>query len=397
VGTGAPPPRPATAGPVLFLVSHSSPGGVQELWVNLADGFRGRGIDARLVALYPPAPVGGQAARDSRWTHLVGGRPGSPVTLLRMLAALVRMLRRERAAAVISAMPAANVVAAVASWLAGSRTPVIITHHSPADTHNRLLRAVDGVTGGLGAVAYIVSVSRAVADSLRRRPARYVAKSRVISNALPPDLETDLGRLAEARRGRTTGRVVIALGRLAPQKNYPMLLEAARHLKDVRIEIVGSGPDEQALKRLAQDLGVDDRVTFLGHRSRAEALELLSRADVFVQPSLFEGHSLALLEAAALGIPLVVSRVPTQVEGITASDGTVCGISVALGDDAGLAGALERVVGDADAYAHWADRARILSRANSYERMVAAYASLVAEVRGRREPGPAPASAGAVR
>jgi glycosyltransferase involved in cell wall biosynthesis len=377
----------AVGRPVVLLVSHSSPGGVQELWSNLADGLRARGFATRLLALYPPGEPGDPPGGDPRWSYVVGRRPSSPAAPIGLIAALVRFIRREKPAAIISAMPAANVMAAAASRIAATRTPVVITHHSPVDTHHRLLDAADGLSGSASSVACIVSVSHAVETSLAGRPTRYRAKSRVIRNALPPEVESQLARLAETRRGRARGRVVVALGRLAAQKNYPLLIHAAKHLRDVRIRIVGGGPDEAELKALAQVLRVTDRVEFLGPRSRAEALDLLAAADVFVQPSLFEGHSLALLEAAALGIPIIVSRVPAQVEGVTASDGTPCGIIVALGDAAGFARAIEGLLDDEQAYGSWADRARHLSRTTTYESMVSAYAHLLDEVAsGARDP-----------
>lgn len=365
---------------MVFLVSHSSPGGVQELWISLATSLKERGFATQLVALYPHSHADGTSARDERWTFLVDRRPSSIPTALGLLTALVRLFRRERPAVVLSAMPAANVAAAALSWLSRAGTPVIISHHSPVDAYNRLLDAIDSLTGSLANVARVVCVSQAVSHSLERKPAPYAAKRCVVLNALPPDVEMRLSALADARRRRPTGRVVVAAGRLSEEKNYAFLLRATALLPDVEVRIVGDGPDRSMLEALARRLGVTDRVEFLGNRTRTETLELLARGDVFVQPSLYEGHSLALLEAAGLGLPLVVSRVPAQVEGVTASDGSQCGITVELGDDAGFASAIRTFLDDPGVYKTWAARARHLSAANSYGRMVVAYSELITEI-----------------
>ena len=174
---------------------------------------------------------------------------------------------------------------------------------------NPLLNAVDGWTGSWKNVATVVCVSDAVGASLKGKPRSYLAKRRIIRNALPPRIEAHLAALASKRHHRQAkARRVVATGRLAAQKNYPVLLRAAVHMPDVQVQIVGAGPDEDMLKAMARDLAVTNRVTFLGHRPREETLELLAAGGVFVQPSLFEGHSLALIEAAKLRLPLIVSN-----------------------------------------------------------------------------------------
>jgi glycosyltransferase involved in cell wall biosynthesis len=201
----------------------------------------------------------------------------------------------------------------------------------------------------------------------------YRRKRRTIHNALPPAVERLIATLvANKGEGRAPGRKIIATGRLVPQKNYPVLIRAAEHLRDAAIEVVGSGPDEAALR----GLDVGSRVRFLGQCTREAALARLAAADVFVQPSLFEGHSLGLIEAAKFGLPLVVSNVPVQIEGVTAGDGTLCGIAVDPHDAVGLAAVLQKLLDDPDHYRYWADRARTLATWSSFETQLAAYRDL---------------------
>ncbi|WP_165356444.1 glycosyltransferase family 4 protein [Sphingosinicella sp. BN140058] len=360
-------------------MSHSSAGGAQEIWANLAEGFSERGYEVVLAALYPYRATVRESAAHLPWSYIVPKRPSGPLAAIGLLRALVARFRRDRPEIVFTAMPAANVLASIAARLAGSGTRVVTSHHSPVETHNPALNVIDGVAGSLKSVKAVVSVSNTVAASLDSKPAPYRQRRRTIHNALPPRIETLIESLAQARRPRVARtRTVVATGRLAPQKNYPLLLRAAAHLPDATFKIVGNGPEEAALKALAIELGVQGRVEFLGHRPREEAMAILADGDVFVQASLFEGHSLALVEAAKLGLPLVVSDVPVQIEGITARDGQRCGLAVSTQDPEGLAATLRRLLDDPAEYAQMAALSAKLGSEASYAAMLDAYEALVA-------------------
>lgn len=361
---------------VVFLVSHPSAGGAQEIIANLAEGFEDRGFVVRLMALYPTH----RAVRTTRltWEYVYHRRPTTPLAMLGLARAMVRFFREERPDRVFTALPAANVVAALGAWAAGQDGRVVISHHSPAETHNAVINAVDSYAGSLNSVKTVVSVSDAVAASLDRKPASYRAKRQTIHNALPPRIERHLAALARGRIGRPAGRRVVATGRLAAQKNYPMLIRAAAHMPDVTIDIIGDGPDAAALHALATQLGVTDRVNFLGFHPREDALALLAKGDVFAQVSLFEGHSLALVEAAKLALPLVVSDIPVQVEGITADDGTRCGVAVPLDDDRALASEIVALLDDPAQREHATALSARLAADATYEAMIAAYDRLAA-------------------
>ena len=100
--------------------------------------------------------------------------------------------------------------------------------------------------------------------------------------------------------------VWIAVGRLSPVKDYPTLLRAFAALSDnPRLQIVGSGNDEQSLRNLAGELGIEDRVNFVGFQRDVQSL--LSTSDAFVLSSLWEGLPVSALEAAAAVLPVVAT------------------------------------------------------------------------------------------
>jgi glycosyltransferase involved in cell wall biosynthesis len=362
---------------IVLLVSHSTSGGAQEIWANLAEGLRARGHQVMLAALYPGDSPAQELAPPATWTYAVPERPASLGAKLAMVRDLARLFDGFEADIVFTALPAANVLAPVAATLARRRVRVVTSHHSPSETYNPALNLVDGLTGSLSSVAHIVGVSEAVRRTHQGKPAAYRGKLTTIKNALPPDVEARIARLAKARLGRRTGRQAVAIGRLAEQKNYPVLIRAAVHMPDVVVRIVGDGSEGPALKALAAELGVTDRVQFLGFHPRTETLEILAGGDVFVQPSLFEGHSLALIEAAKLGMPLVVSDAQVQIEGVTGPDGALCGVVVGLHDDRSLAREILRLLDDPVHCAAAVSRATALGAAATYDAMITSYEQLM--------------------
>lgn len=133
--------------------------------------------------------------------------------------------------------------------------------------------------------------------------------------------------------------VVVATGRLAPQKGYDLLLRA--HARVVaaaphRVLVLNDGPERAALQRLASDLGVSGTVEFAG--PDVPLLPTVADADLFVLPSRHEGLPLALLEAVALGVPVVAADCAEGVR-TALDDGRVGGL-VPVEDVEALAEAL---------------------------------------------------------
>jgi colanic acid/amylovoran biosynthesis glycosyltransferase len=134
------------------------------------------------------------------------------------------------------------------------------------------------------------------------------------------------------------------VGRLAPVKAQRVLIQAcslARH--DLRLRLVGSGPDRQVLEQYAVDCGVKDRVLFEGPRNQDEVVALYRDTDIFVLASFAEGVPVVLMEAMAMEIPCVatwVNGIPELIEHETS------GVLVAPADPAALAAAVDRLAAD---------------------------------------------------
>jgi glycosyltransferase involved in cell wall biosynthesis len=200
-----------------------------------------------------------------------------------------------------------------------------------------------------------------------------------ITNGIPVErFRATPERRAAARRAlglADDALIVGCVGRLVPVKNHALLLEclphfAARHA-NLDIVLVGGGELGTMLRERAASLGVADRVLFAGERPNVT--DLLPAFDVFAQPSLSEGLSIALLEASATGLAIVATDVGGNREIV--GDGET-GLLVPSGDVDALTAALDRMLSGADlrarfgaAAAEWAERnASISAMREAYDR-----------------------------
>jgi len=182
-------------------------------------------------------------------------------------------------------------------------------------------------------------------------------KKEALAHGLPPEKLVSIGNGVElaptpvapgapenaAPADLGAGRVVLFVGRLDPQKRLDVLLDAFARLpkKDTRLAIAGTGPLLEVLRVQAAALGIEERVSFLGDRSDIAALH--GAASVFCLPSESEGLPNALLEALALGTPVVATDIAGTNE-VVRHESTA--LLVPVGDAPALALALERLLED---------------------------------------------------
>jgi glycosyltransferase involved in cell wall biosynthesis len=221
-------------------------------------------------------------------------------------------------------------------------------------------------------------------------PGRYLAgivegwgipaeRVRVIPNAVAPARRRPSREDARRALG-LAGPRILAVGRLVPWKRFDDLLRALAHLpEEVRLDVLGEGPEEAALQDLARDLGVAGRVDFHGAVGKGRVDGFLVAADVLALPSTYEGLSHVLLEAMSAGCPAVTTRVAGNPEVVR--DG-IEGLLVDPGDVPDLSGALGRVLGDDDLRARLAAGARARAGHFTHEGMVDATERLLIEAAG---------------
>ena len=223
-----------------------------------------------------------------------------------------------------------------------------------------------------------IAVSRFVASRLRERFRVSAAKIVVIPNAATTDaMASPVPRSDLAESG--AGPVVLTVARLDGQKGITHLLDAAVAIPHASFAIAGDGPNRAALEARAAELGVSDRVRFLGHRQ--DVPSLLAAADLFVLPSLYEGLPLSVLEAMAAGVPVVATAIGGTDEVVR--DGETGTLVPPANSDA-LAAAITRALADRDRASRLALAARsLVAREYSVASMVRSVSRLYEELLAR--------------
>ena len=178
----------------------------------------------------------------------------------------------------------------------------------------------------------------------------------VAIEVIPNFVDTEVYRPDGARHGRP---VIVHTSNFRPVKRVDDVVRVfslLRRGRDCELVLIGDGPERSRVERLARDLGVDDSVTFLGKQHAF--VKVLQGARVFVLPSATESFGLAALEALACGVPVVASRVGGLPEVVTEGEN---GFLAPLGDTAGLAEAIGRLLDDDALHARMSARARELA------------------------------------
>ncbi|HWG56061.1 MAG TPA: glycosyltransferase, partial [Gaiellaceae bacterium] len=178
--------------------------------------------------------------------------------------------------------------------------------------------------------------------------------------------------------------LVVTVGRYTEQKNHHVLLDALALLAPerprLRALLVGVGELEEELVRRTTELDLEGVVTITGERN--DAIDITAAADVFALSSDWEGLPLALLEAMALGTPVVATAVNGVPDAISDGDN---GLLVPRRDPAALAQALARVLDDDELRRRLGSRARAWAAAQCSEAaMTSGYLGVYASVLERR-------------
>lgn len=251
---------------------------------------------------------------------------------------LRRALRQSQPDVVISFIDTSNVLTLMASW--GLGLPVIVAERvDPRQFH---IGSVWNLLRSLlyrRAAAVVVQSSNIVGWASMFVGRNYV---HVIPNPTNPELD----RSVKASNRQGVGHTVVAMGRLARQKGFDLLIQAfgrcaAKHVSWSLI-IVGEGPDRASLEALAATIGIADRVRFTGAVS--DPFPILRQADLFVLSSRYEGFPNVLLEAMVCGLAVISADCPTGPSEIIRDD--VDGVLVPPNDVDALAIDMDRLMAD---------------------------------------------------
>jgi rhamnosyl/mannosyltransferase len=254
------------------------------------------------------------------------------------------LIRRSRADVVHLHHP--NPSAFLSYLASGHRGGLVVTYHSDV-VQQRLLNIVyEPIVRAVLTRADAIIVSSGEYLDSSPMLARYRDRCEVIPMAIAPEqfATADPAAVAEIRR-RYGDRIVLAVGRLVYYKGLEYLVQAMGQIRG-HLVIVGQGPMREALVEQIRASGVEDRVSLVGHVP--DTAPYYHAARVFVLPSHLrsEAFGIVQLEAMASGLPVVNTRIPSGVPGVSV-DG-VTGLTVPPADSTALAHAISALLDDAD-------------------------------------------------
>jgi glycogen synthase len=198
------------------------------------------------------------------------------------------------------------------------------------------------------------NASAIVANSNGLRDLALMFDSRFNISIIPNGVDFDLYKTEQRNE---SSLLLLSVGRIVHQKGFDVAIRALANLKDLAWEwrIAGDGPQMGGLKLLAQELGIDHRVIFLGWQSREQLIEQYKQSSLFLFPSRHEGMPNAMLEAMASGLPIIASRIAGNEELIV--DGET-GVLFPSEDADALRAALRKLIPDASLRRKMGDASR---------------------------------------
>ena len=355
----------------MLLVGEMATGGAERVAATLANAWTSRGTDVWLVPTYLGSRAVKYALRDEvaltfladRMESLPTGRRRWGLHKAQSLRNLVIELQPD---VVVSFLSNVNVLAILA--LAGLHIPLVISERTDPASGRELHWMLHLMRRVLYQFATRLVVQTASARDRYRERILRIPPTDVIPNPISSELERMTARADHPDRGGN----IIAMGRLTPSKGFDILVRAFgrefSNRPEWRLSIWGEGPLRESLDALIRGLGLTERVHLQGLTT--EPWVELARGQIFALPSAYEGFPNAMLEAMALGVPVVAFDCPSGPRELSA--GGSAAVVIALGDEFSLGRELVRLANDVAA------RRALGSRAAAHVRSAYSESSVLA-------------------
>lgn len=327
-----------TKNKIAFYIGSLRKGGAERVFVNLADYFRREGYEVVMVTQYRfeeeyDLPVGvGRVLSDIREEEVTRSRVRN---FFRRLNKLHMIWKEQKPDLVLSCIGKNNFMAVVSAMGTGTKAVVSVVGEAAEEYPTKGMRMLADLLFPCAA-GIILQTERSRVFFHKRVGARAV----VLPNSLNPAFI----------RPRTEGereKEIVSVGRMDQNKNHEMQIRAfaalQRSFPEYTLTLYGDGELRSSLEELAEELGIADCVRFPG--VVPDVADRIERASLFLLTSYSEGVSNALIEALALGLPVIATDVPSGGTEELMTDG-VSGLIIPAGDQKALEDAMRRMLGD---------------------------------------------------
>ena len=295
---------------VVLLTDADVFAGTERHMLDLARGLSALGV-AVTLACPSPAALEDAARREHLPTLTIAKRGLVDWDAAQILARRLKSGETD----IVHAHNGRTALAAALAVLLAGRGRCVMTQHFLTPNHATQRGPKAALSGAahhwvVGQMSRILAISEAVREAMLARQEAPDSKITVVPNGITAP---DPGNAAETRQSLGIDAdtpLLVCAARLEREKDVASLMSAVKIVRErvpgVRCLVAGEGAERSALDAQVQALGLEDSVTLLGFRADAPAL--MAAADVFVLPSLAEPFGLVLLEAMALGLPVVATR-----------------------------------------------------------------------------------------
>lgn len=345
---------------ISVFIPSLSVGGAERVTINLAEALNKDGFEVDLLVADSTGEFADSIREDINIIELNNAMP--LIGILGVIPSLRNYLSQSESATLISSLTRTNVTTAIAQKISSGDVSCIGIEHLNITDKEPPLR--EKIIFTLARFFYpqmssIVAVSEGVADSIVKEFGIDERNIIVIPNIVVTDnLKEQIDTSTEHRWATGDFELIVSLGRLSDQKDYPTLLNAFSRLKNdtARLLIIGEGELKDELIQQAHQLNIQDRVEFTGYVDNP--YKYIADASLFVLSSKREGLPTVLIEALGCGCPIVSTDSPSGPKEVL--DFGRYGYLVPVGDPDRLAGAIDAELSKAH------DKTVLLQRANYY-------------------------------
>lgn len=289
---------------ILFIINNLGGGGAERLVVDDVNEMIERGFDVYLLTLRSEfkTTIESELKINSDNKFLIDFKK---ILNLKSWIAVFKLFRKIKPDLILSHLWLANTVGRIAAFFTGIKNIICFEQNVYDSVKTKKMFIVDFVLQFF--CKKIVAVSIAVKKSLTRN---LILGKRidVLENAVNPKRYTSEFSKDDLRQKNGFHKddfIFIFIGRLIPQKSVDVLLKAFKFVENSKLLILGEGFQEEYLKKISKDLGLENKVYFLGFRKNVS--DYLNLSDVFVSTSEFEGLPLVVTEAIMTNKPIIVS------------------------------------------------------------------------------------------